>query len=60
MPLGYCKACDKLVPIRPVPSGWEDGAPLGEVRLGQTKAAVWCPAPHDADGKPCDGVKRPV
>lgn len=58
---GYCRVCDKLVPIRPVPSGWEDGVSPSEVRFGQTKAAVYCPAPHDAeDGTPCPGSKRPV
>jgi len=59
MPLGYCKVCDKLIPIalRPAPGG---GASLDHVRLGVPRAAIWYPSPHeDVDGKPCTGTRRP-
>ena len=48
MALGYCRACEKLVPIKP-----------GPYKLG-SRERYWYPHPHDTpEGKPCE-VKRGI
>ena len=47
MALGYCKVCDKLVPIKPGPQKWG------------TRERTWYPVAHDGeDGKLCKGDKK--
>lgn len=61
MPMGYCKTCEKLCSIQLSLSPWPSAVPLDEIRLGQTRQAVWVPVPHEGpDGKACPGVKRAI
>lgn len=55
MPLGYCKACDKLVAIKP-------GAHKPEKPLYGPPQRWWHVVEHETpEGKPCvDGPKKPI
>ncbi len=47
--LGYCRVCDRLVPLK-------QGKHKGEGR-----ERWWWPVEHDTpEGKPCEGVKRGI
>ncbi len=47
MALGYCKTCDKLVPILPGPQKWG------------TRERTWYPVQHERpEGGDCPGRKR--
>lgn len=49
MALGYCKLCERLVPIKPGPQKWG------------SRERQWFPVDHDGpDGQPCPGDKRPL
>ena len=50
MALGYCKLCDKLVPI--TPAGWKHSG---------SRERWWYPVEHDEPGgKPCAGHKKGI
>ena len=52
MALGYCNGCGKLVTI--TPNGWAGDRP-------ESRRQKWFPVQHDGnDGKPCNGVSKPL
>ncbi len=53
MALGYCNGCGKLVTI--VANG------LASPNQLESRRQAWYPVPHaNADGKPCDGTRKPL
>ncbi len=50
MPLGYCKVCDKLVPLK-----------VGPQKPG-SRERYWYPYPHEKPevGTPCPGEKKGI
>jgi len=48
--LGYCRVCERLVPIRPKGYKYAGG-----------RERLWYPVEHaDQEGKPCDGDKKGI